>query len=283
MHPFKSLFLPMTCALALSACQTANPQGGKAVASAPTPASISAAATARAMTLPYGAPAVSSDPRVQQFPLDGPVPNTLTQDRTRSVIDNTTAGGYTVFDDSVTVYPLPGETTPDYLPAYAVPPLDKQYKPEAPMVGAPIGLASASSTLPPVPTVDVPEADPYAKPPVPGAIRKPLMLTAPEPVTMQPPSSARPPMKSPFTGSDSGAKPRAPMLTSADPAPINAGRMAPVMDDTIQVNTDQVNTGSDFVRSSKIEMPVPVASQPRVSDTAQMSAGRKSGPLLTGY
>jgi len=67
-----------------------------------------------------------------------------------------------------------------------VPPLKGQYQPLPPMVGAPMGLAG-NTTLPPLPMTDVPEADPYASPPISGAVRKPLSLTAPQPLTMQPP------------------------------------------------------------------------------------------------
>lgn len=47
----------------------------------------------------------------------------------RSVLDNTTAGGYTVFDSSVTVYALDGQSAkPNYLPDYSVPQYAAQYK-----------------------------------------------------------------------------------------------------------------------------------------------------------
>lgn len=49
----------------------------------------------------------------------------------RGVIENTTAGGYTVFDPSVTVYAVEGATNmrPSYLPRYSVPQYAEQYAP----------------------------------------------------------------------------------------------------------------------------------------------------------
>ncbi len=47
----------------------------------------------------------------------------------RGVLDNTTAGGYTVFDPSVTVYAVDGQSVrPSYLPEYSVPQHAAQYK-----------------------------------------------------------------------------------------------------------------------------------------------------------
>jgi len=220
-------------------------------------------------------PIVSNDPDVKVYPLDGPIENPLTEQKDHSVLDNTTAGGYTVFDDSVKVYPLPGEDVPAYVPIYSVPPLKNQYKPEAPMVGQQLTTMSGS-TLPPVPTVEVGNADPFANPPVSGAVRQPLTLTNPEPLTMQAPSSARPAMKSPFALDDPSAipaeassehdpmlpqeqqgAPRAPMLTSDAPMPMDGG----TLDD------------------SAATMPAPT---PVVTNSVT-AAGRKSGPLLTGY
>lgn len=203
----KKVLLSCVCVLALAACQTARPMGQKSAADTPmdVPAKSIDATVADAKQ-----PIVPNDPGVAVYDLGGPMVNPLVTNRTHSVLDNTTSGGYTVFDDSVTVYPLPGESAPAYMPTYAVPPLQAQYKPQAPMVGQqPMGLASAGM-LPPVKNVDVGEADPYAKPPVPGAVRKPLTLTAPQPLTLQAPSAARPPMASPFQGGS---------LTAAEPTP----------------------------------------------------------------
>lgn len=238
----KKILFATACALALSACGTAQPSNQQ-----PGP-------SARMDGGPQQALAIANDidamPRtdmpqqhnVQTFDTAGSFKNPLAPTKPQGILENTTSGGYTVFDESVTVYPLPGEEAPAFLPAYAVPPLKAQYgtEQEVPQlrepgtVGKPIGLASAGM-LPPVKNVEVAEADPFAKAPVSGQVRRPLTLTAPEPVTMQPPVSATTAPRSPFddmTGSSTLTKPR--YDTSAAPAPVAsatpsmaAGRRSP--------------------------------------------------------
>lgn len=135
-------------------------------------------------------PVADSDTSVKIYPLDGAVVNTADAGSARSVLDNTTSGGYTVFDPSVTVYPLPGADAPAYIADYAVPPYGvvqqapqpqaaQALRSRAPEMDAGEGLALAplpeealSQSLPPVRTVDVPGVDPYKRPPVPGLARK---------------------------------------------------------------------------------------------------------------
>lgn len=64
------------------------------------------------------------------YPLDKPA-GAVKQSfpKYQSVLDNTTAGGYTVFDPSVTVYALDGKSQkPAYLPEYSVPQHAAQYE-----------------------------------------------------------------------------------------------------------------------------------------------------------
>lgn len=71
-----------------------------------------------------------SNESVIYYPLDKPA-GEVTQKfpEYRSVLDNTTAGGYTVFDPSVTVYALDGQSAkPNYLPEYSVPQHAAQYE-----------------------------------------------------------------------------------------------------------------------------------------------------------
>ncbi len=161
---------------------------------------LEAAPAPKAPLLPPG------DPSVTVYPLEGPVQNPLVAENYRGVLDNTTSGGYTVFDPSVTVYPLVGNEPPSYVPGFAVPPLQ----------GEPSSVPP-KSTLPPLPTVDVSEADPSARPPVPGIVRQPVSMTRPDfqPVTLQPPSSARPDFASPFDPAASAPVPRGPSVGSA--------------------------------------------------------------------
>lgn len=243
MLSMKHIILSSACVLALAACQTTTAKEVK-LEGKREPLEITGGVSGP--EVPAYTP---DDPNVQMYKTEGNFQNPLDADRTHSVLDNTTAGGYTVFDDSVKVFPLPGDDVPAYMPSYAVPPLKGQYKPEAPMVGQrPMGLASAGM-LPPVPNVEVveaPEADPYANPPVSGAVRQPMTLTSPEPLTMQPPSQARPPMASPF------------MKAPAAPMP------------------------EDDMTAMPEAASVPAAPAPSVT-TSVTAAGRRSSPLLTGY
>ncbi|MCB1538132.1 MAG: hypothetical protein H6865_06425 [Rhodospirillales bacterium] len=265
----KRIALLALCPLMLAACAAQQKQAPEP-AKAETPMEI----TGSAGTSMSQVPMVQTDPDVTVYPLDGPVQNPMTVDRTHGVLDNTTAGGYTVFDDSVKVYPLPGEDTPTYVPDYAVPPLKDQYKPEAPAVGTPMGLASAG-TLPPVPNVDIGEADPFASPPKPGVVRRPLTLTAPEPLTMQPPASVQAPLPSPFSdqGND-GGRPRGPMLTGDDSG-------VPVLD---QKPAAPVMAGpADTTIQTSVTTTTPSVSVPSSPPSSAMTPGRRSGPGLTGY
>lgn len=274
MYPLRTIILATACTLALAACQTTGKTPAKSAAAPVDAAQASAIEiTGESTTSMTTEPMVPTDPSVQTFPTEGSFENPLTRDRTHSVLDNTTAGGYTVFDESVTVYPLPGEDAPAYMPDYAVPPLMGQVKPQAPHVGQqPLGLASAGM-LPPVPNVMVPDADPYAKPPVSGAVRQPLTLTEPEPLTMQPPSDARPPMKSPFGKATpivddvpaTKGTPRAPKLTDMEELPVLPQGDLPMMTDAVPA------------------APVPAPAASPDANTATTSAGRRSSPLLTGY
>ncbi|MBU6234743.1 MAG: hypothetical protein KGQ41_02775 [Alphaproteobacteria bacterium] len=264
MIPMKKIILTTVCTLALAACQSAAAPKEDKLPGKREPLEISGGIYDLNKPIP-------NDPSVQQYATEGDFQNPLNGDTTHSVLDNTTAGGYTVFDDSVKVYPLPGDETPAYMPTYAVPPLKGQYKAEQPMVGTrQMGLASAG-ILPPVPNMEVvepqstptltsiPDADPYSNPPVSGAVRQPMSLTSPEPLTMQPPAQARPPMPSPFMKAqpvmDEGGA--APVAAEAPRAP-----MPPMADDMMAA-------------------PAPAAPAPAAQGVT--TAGRRSAPLLTGY
>ena len=72
-----------------------------------------------------------SNENVIVYPIDGDLkdyPRTFPE--YRGVLDNTTAGGYTVFDPSVMVYAVEGDAQmrPSYLPDYAVPKYAEQYR-----------------------------------------------------------------------------------------------------------------------------------------------------------
>lgn len=228
MHLSRSVILSMLCAAALCACQTTGNVPNKTSASnAPPPPQSGIEITGGISTTMKDEPIVVNDPNVQVYSTEGPAQNPLLAERMHSVLDNTTSGGYTVFDNSVTVYPLPGDDVPGYLPSYAVPPLESQNRPENPQMGQPLSLTSAGM-LPPVPNVDVSQKDIPRSPS--ASARAPLSLTAPEPLTMQPPSEARPPLPSPFI--------KAPSLTQDEPdAPasetpqkmMTAGRRSPTL------------------------------------------------------
>ena len=265
----KQFLLPVLCSLALTACASSAPEGSTKVdVTAKTQQQEAFEITGKVydMNNVPNPPIVPNDPRVSVYKTDGPLINPLNEDRTHSVLENTTSGGYTVFDESVRVYPLPGNDTPDYLPTYAVPPLEGQYAQKQPKqgIGEPMGLASAG-ILPPVQNVEVRSVP-----------RKPMSLTAPEPLTMQPPvADTAPPMKSPFDGAGNvKTKPRAPsMLTGIDNAPMPQGAA--------------IDPDAAFIPPSSLQTQaatVPMDATPSApSPASTMKAGRRSSPLLTGY
>lgn len=121
-----------TFALLLAACGTVHDAPSQPMAAPSEPVSTSVASPMPEPLPSNMNPLVNGgDSRVQVFPLDGPVINPLALDQTRSQVDNTTSGGFTVFDDSVTVYPVDTDTTPTYMPNYAVPPLAVNATPRA--------------------------------------------------------------------------------------------------------------------------------------------------------
>jgi len=246
MLPLKTILLTSMCALALSACGTAGTAANKGK---------SIEITGGTSTTMSNEPIVPSDPNVQVFPTEGTYKNPLSGKAGHGVLDNTTSGGYTVFDESVTVYPLPGENAPAYVPSYAVPPFAMMERDDVSRAGQTAGMASASA-LPPVPNVDVTSADPYSKPPTSGAMRQPLMLTAPEPLKMQPLAQARAAAPSPFQPAPATTgKPRAPQLTGiADAVP---------------------------PRAAAVATPTPLT--PAAPKSAITAAGKRSAPSLTGY
>lgn len=87
---------------------------------------------ARDYTMDNGAMAEAfSNENVIVYPVEGDVDaNRREFPEYRSVLENTTAGGYTVFDPSVTVYAVEGSSMnrPSYLPEYSVPKYAEQYK-----------------------------------------------------------------------------------------------------------------------------------------------------------
>lgn len=90
---------------------------------------------------------IFSNPNVIVFPVTGDLSQSKQAfAKYRGVIENTTAGGYTVFDPSVTVYALEGQgMKPAYLPEYSVPRYAQNYMPQ----NVPTQIRSAA--LPPLP------------------------------------------------------------------------------------------------------------------------------------
>jgi len=91
-----------------------------------------------------------SNESVTIFSLDSqPADWTRQTNQYRGVLENTTAGGYTVFDPSVTVFALnqqPG-VRPAYLPDYSVPKYAAQYRSQPPVAQASV-VPTAITPLP---------------------------------------------------------------------------------------------------------------------------------------
>lgn len=64
-----------------------------------------------------------SNENVIVYPLEGKInPARQSFPEYRGVLDNTTSGGYTAFDPSVTIFAIEGQgMRPDYMPQYAAP------------------------------------------------------------------------------------------------------------------------------------------------------------------
>lgn len=73
---------------------------------------------------------IMSGENVIVYPVDGDLSlERKTFPEYRGVMENTTRGGYTVFDSSVTVFSVEGRTDrPEYLPHYSVPKYAEQYR-----------------------------------------------------------------------------------------------------------------------------------------------------------
>jgi hypothetical protein len=101
-----------------------------------------------------------SNESVIVFPLDANAKQPRDFPAARGVVDNTTSGGYTVFDPSVTVFALDGMSAkPDYLPEYSVPKYAQQTSVTNNVIAAmplpnaprPIGLSVPMQTIPNAP------------------------------------------------------------------------------------------------------------------------------------
>ena len=97
-------------------------------------------------------PELMSNNNVIVYPITGDITDQKqTFAQYRGVVENTTAGGYTVFDPSVTVYAVEGQgMKPAYLPDYSVPQYAQQYAP-APMPNAPIAIPMMVPSPPTMP------------------------------------------------------------------------------------------------------------------------------------
>lgn len=85
------------------------------------------------------------------FPVDGHIdPTQKTFPEYRSVIENTTAGGYTVFDPSVTVFAVDDTGgRPEYLPEYSVPRYTEQIFPrQTAQTPQPVVMPSGNGLVP---------------------------------------------------------------------------------------------------------------------------------------
>jgi hypothetical protein len=97
---------------------------------------------------------IFSNPNVIVYPVTGDLSQSNRAfAKYRGVVENTTAGGYTVFDPSVTVYALEGQgMKPAYLPEYSVPRYAQNYR-------SPVGQMPNDTVFPPLPLMY--QDDPY--------------------------------------------------------------------------------------------------------------------------
>lgn len=85
---------------------------------------------------------IASSSDVQVFPLEGETANPFAGTRKRrTILENTTSGGYTVLDKNVMVYPLDDSRRPSYLPQFEGPHsnvIQNDIGNEAPLIGTPV-------------------------------------------------------------------------------------------------------------------------------------------------
>lgn len=118
-------FIMIFCLLALNACEILQPYKQKQekpviIFNDPKPVKI---------VKPIDNAALMSNQNVIVYPVSGSIDQKRRKfPEYRGVMDNTTAGGYTVFDSSVTVFAVEGSSQrPSYLPKYSVPQYAEQY------------------------------------------------------------------------------------------------------------------------------------------------------------
>lgn len=185
---FKNIVFCLCAVTALSACETMNkPQ--KQTTSAPEIVELPQNPTKSRYDLPPGmitndmeTASLMSNPNVIVFPVDGDISHERrTFPEYRGVIENTTAGGYTVMDPSVTVFAVDDVgTRPEYLPEYSVPRYAEQLYPQQMAAYTPQPMLPAQTvTAAPVPL----SMEPVVMEP---------METFPQPVSIAPGIQAEP-------------------------------------------------------------------------------------------
>lgn len=153
LHYYKITFLT-ALVMGLGACATPYPenlhgnQSEKAVAEQPL------AVVAPIVTITNEE--IFSNPNVIVYPVTGDLSQSKRAfAKYRGVLENTTAGGYTVFDPSVTVYAVEGQgLKPAYLPEYSVPEFAQNYTPHS-------MVPTGNAAMPPMPLAYQDDYDPY--------------------------------------------------------------------------------------------------------------------------
>ena len=120
---FKYAFV-LFCALSLQACQHLKPHQ-------PAEEPVVVEVIEQPQPVKMDNAQIMSNQNVIVYPVTGDMSNTREGfPEYRGIVENTTMGGYTVFDSSVTVFAVEGTThRPEYLPRYAVPQhVEQHYK-----------------------------------------------------------------------------------------------------------------------------------------------------------
>lgn len=170
---FRYLALGLCALSVLSACEAFNPPHRQ---QAPEVVDLPQRPTQSRYELPPGMITPNMDtaslmtkPSVIVFPVDGPIdPDRRSFPEYRGVVENTTAGGYTVFDPSVTVFAVEGPgQRPDYLPEYAVPRYAEQFYPVVAYPETANNPLMPMDSAGPVPIAPGIKAEPLPKPRLP--------------------------------------------------------------------------------------------------------------------
>lgn len=184
---FRNIVFCLCAVTALTACETMYPfqkqqsRTGEIIELPQKPTKSRYELPAGMITRDINTASLMTNENVIVFPIEGEInPLRKTFPEYRSVVENTTAGGYTVFDPSVTVFAVDDTgVRPDYLPEYSVPRYAEQMRPHNTAQSARSGVVPAGTGPLPL-TSDFPVSSYASVPTEPIHVRSEVISIAPD-------------------------------------------------------------------------------------------------------